>query len=119
MSTTNQATIKGDSTVLWGTAGGTTISGIIVSVRDQLTGEMVEIPDEVGFTVTVVFFNDRDECEVQLIVKTSVPDLKRGDAVTIAGIDNCLVTEREVNWEQKGARKLTVKATRWSGMPTA
>jgi len=114
----NTATIKGNSTILWGASGGTTIAGIIVSVRDQLTGEMVEIPDEVGFTTTVVFFNDKHECEVQLIVSSSVPTLARGDSVTIAGISGCLVTETEVNWEQKGARKLTVKATKWVGMTT-
>ena len=115
----NTATIKGNSTILWGAAGGTTIAGIIVSVRDQFTGEMVEIPDEVGFTTTVVFFNDKHELEVQLIVSTAVPTLKRGDLVTIAGITNCLVTETEVNWEQKNARKLTVKATNWTGLTTS
>lgn len=109
-------TIKGDSTVLWGTGDGTTIAGIIVSVRDQLTGEMVEISDENGFTVACVFFNDKHECEVELIVQTSYPTLARGDSVTIAGISGCLVIDVEKQWEQKSVRKLRVKATKFSGI---
>lgn len=114
MSTT--ALIKGDNTVLWGARGGTTISGIATSVRDQLTGEMVEIPDDIGFTVAVVFFNDKHECEVELIVQTSYPSMARGDIVTIMGNTNCLVTEVEKVWENKQARKLRVKATAFTAI---
>ena len=55
----NTATIKGDSSVLWGTRGQkqTSYSGILTRVRDQRTGEMVEIPDEDGFTVSVVLLS--------------------------------------------------------------
>jgi predicted transcriptional regulator len=114
----NAATIKGDNTVLWGTASGTTLAGIIVRVRNMLTGEMVEIADEVGFTVAVVYFNDKNECEVEMIVKTSYPTIARGDTVTIMGA-TCLAGDYEKVWEQKGVRKYTLKATRWAGFTPA
>ncbi|GEM_PF-1916232 len=113
---TTAAVIKGDNTILWGARNGTTITGIIVSVRDQITGEMVEIPDDIGFTVSVVFFNDKHECEAELIVQTSYPSIARGDMVTIMGITNVMVTEVEKMWENKQARKLRVKGTAFSAI---
>jgi len=110
----NVATIKGDNTVLWGTSGGTTLAGIIVRVRNQLTGEMVEVPDENGFTISVVYFNDKNELEVEMIVQTSYPTIARGTVVTIMGL-SCLSGDYEKVWEQKGVRKYTLKATLWSG----
>ena len=112
----NNAVIKGDTTVLWGTAGGTTITGIIVSVRDTLTGEMVEVPDNNGYSVAAVFFNDKNEGEVEIVVQTSAPTLKRGDNTTIMGVSGYLVTEVEKMWEQKNVRKYRFKATKFSGM---
>lgn len=112
----NNALIKGDTTVLWGTSGGTTVNGIIVSVRDMLTGEMVEVPDENGFTVAAIFFNDKNEGECEIIVQTAYPSLARGDSVTIMGVADYLVTEVEKVWEQKNTRKLRFKATKFSGM---
>lgn len=112
----NNAVIKGEGTVLWGTAEGSGVAGIIVSVRDTLTGEMVEVPDENGFTVAAIFFNDKNEGEVELIVKASYPALKRGDDVTIMGVSGYLCQEVERMWEQKGVRKLRVKAVKFSGM---
>ncbi len=111
----NNPTIKGDTTVLWGTGGGTEISGIIVSVRNQRTSEMVEVADNDGFTVSAIFFNQKNECEVEIIVQTAYPDLENGDDVTIMGVE-CIVLNSEKMWEQKGVRKLRVKATKWDGM---
>ena len=115
-SSSNNALIKGDTTVLWGTGGGTTVTGIIVSVRNTHTGEMVEIPDNNGFTVAAVFFNNKDEGEVEIIVQTSDPALERGDNVTILGASGYLVTEVEKMWEQKNVRKFRFKATKFSGL---
>ncbi len=117
---TTVATIKGDSSVLWGVRGkvGSTVTGILQSVRDQLTGEMVEIPDDVGFTVAVVLFNDKHECEATVLVQTAFPVFARGDVVSIAGNTAVIVTDMEKNWENKGVAKYTIKGTQWSGIPT-
>jgi len=114
----NTATIKGDTTVIWGTGGVTvtTVTGYLVSVRDGLTGEMVEVADNNGFTVAVVLFNAKDECELQLIVQTSFPSLTRGTVITVGSLTNVVVLEVEKMWEQKGVAKYTVKGTAWSGM---
>lgn len=114
----NTATIKGDNTVLWGVRGqaGSMVTGILQRVRDQLTGEMVEVPDEDGFTVAVVLFNHKNECEVEVLVKTSFPTFARGDIITIAGHSNCIVLEMEKTWEGKGVAKYSVKATAWAGI---
>lgn len=106
--------IRGDNTLLWGTSSGTTLAGIIVRVRNQLSGEMVEVPDENGFAAAAIYFNDKNECEVEMIVKSSYPTLVRGDSVTIMGITGCLVDTYEKVWEQKGVRKYNVKATKFT-----
>ena len=111
--------IKGDSTILWGTNSGTTLAGLIVSVKNQLTGEMVEVPDNNGFTVAVVYFNDKNECEVEMIIQTAAPTLARGDYVTIMGIANCQVQDITLSWEQKGVRKYNVKACKYVGIPAS
>jgi hypothetical protein len=116
----NSPTIKGDTTVIWGTGGVTvtTVTGYLTSVRDGLTGEMVEVADNNGFTVAVVLFNHKDECELQLIVQTSFPTLTRGTVITVGSLTNVVVTDVEKMWEQKGVAKYTVKGTAWSGMPS-
>jgi hypothetical protein len=110
--------IKGDNTVLWGTGSGTTLAGIIVRVRNMLTGEMEKVTDENGFTIAKIYFDDQNQCEVEMIVRTSYPTLARGDAVTIMGNATCLVDEYEKVWEQKAVRKYTLKATAYAGIPS-
>jgi hypothetical protein len=106
--------IKGDNTILWGTSAGTTMAGLIVSVKDQLTGEIVEVPDDNGFATSVVFFNDKHECEADMIIQTAAPTLARGTFVTIMGNANCMVTDITITWEQKGMID-TASAVRDSG----
>lgn len=116
----NTATIKGDTSVVWGVRGkaGDSIAGILQSVRNQLTGEMVEIADEDGFTVAKIFFNHKNELEVTVLVKTSFPVFARGDTVSIGGVTNAMVDDFEKQWENKGVAKYTLKATAYSGIPT-
>ncbi len=114
----NVPVIKGNNTVLWGT-GSAYSTAIVVSARDQLTGEMVEVSDNVGFTISAIFFNDKHECEVEIIIETAAPTLARGDQVTMCGNANCLVMEAEIMWEQKGVRKYRLKATKFNGMTLA
>src|SRR4051812_17700426 len=115
----NTATIRGDTSVLWGVRGkaGSSVAGILQSVRNQLTGEMVEIPDEDGFTISAVFFNHKNELECSVLVKTSFPVFARGDVVEIGGVTNAMVNDFEKNWENKGVAKYTLKATAFSGIP--
>ena len=104
---------------MWGTSGGTTLAGIIVSVKNQLTGEMVEVPDNNGFAAAIVYFNDKNECEVAMIIQAAAPTLTRGEFVTIMGITNCQVQDCTLEWEQKGVRKYNVKACAYVGIPAS
>jgi hypothetical protein len=117
---TNSATIKGDTSVLWGTGGltQTSYSGILTAVRDQRTGEMVEVSDVNGFTTSVVFFNHRHECEIHVVVQTAFPTWDRGSVITINGIATCIVTNFEKMWENKKVAEYSVKATAWDGIPS-
>src|SRR5688500_18778027 len=113
----NAPTIKGNNTIIWGTEGQYT--GLVVRARNRLTGEMDKVADNVGFTVSAIYFDDQRQCEVEIIVQTAAPTLARGDEVTICGVADCLVDETEQNWENKGTSKFTVQATRFLGMTLA
>lgn len=111
-------TIKGDNTVVWGT-GGVYASGIITRGSVKTTGEKFLVKDNNGFTVTAIYFDDRNEASFEMITQTSDPSLARGDYITIGGVANCIVEEVEKMWEQGGVRKFAVTAVKYSQIPSA
>lgn len=106
-------TIKGNNTVIWG-SGGVYATGIIVRGNVKTTGEKFLVKDNNGFTVTAIYFDDRNECSFEMITQTSDPTLARGDFITIGGVASCIVEETEKMWEQNGVRKFTVTAVKYS-----
>lgn len=113
-------TIKGDSTILWGADGVYTASGcgFVTKGSKQLTGEKVEIKDKNGFTVSVIYFDDKKNVSFEAIVTTAAPTLVRGDAATICGIAYCLIDEVEELWANADARKYSVRATNYASITT-
>jgi len=107
--------IKGDNTVVWG-SNGVYSTGIIVSGSKQLSGEKMEVKDNNGFVVAAIYFDDKNQCDFEMIVQTAAPDLARGDQITICGLLNCLVDETDEKWAQNDVRKFSVKATKYLGM---
>ena len=103
--------IRGDNTIQWGSNG--VYTGYVVSARDQATGEMVEIPDNVGEPVALVIFNTKFECEIEVIVQTTTVRPNRGDLVTLFGRTNTIITETEKIWAQKDTQKLRIRATKF------
>lgn len=103
-------TIKGNNTIIWGTAG-LFGSGTVLSVRKRRTSEKKKIKDNAGFTQTKVYYDQATEYEVQCLVETSVPTIEPGDQVTVQGITTCLADDVEVNWEQEGEAKWTLTVT--------
>src|SRR4051812_5203502 len=88
----NNPTVKGDSSVVWGAgsvvstavhAAGAVTLGIITDAEKGSSADKIEIMDENGFVVTVVYFNNKNECSFGMIVKTSVPSLDIGDTFTL------------------------------------
>jgi hypothetical protein len=112
---TNNPTIKGDSSLLWGANGvyAGTGSGIVQSGSDELTGEKAEVQDELGQTVAAIFFDDKHNVEFEAIIKTAAPTLARGDGATICGVAFCLIDTVTKLWENKGVQKYRIKATKY------
>jgi DNA/RNA endonuclease YhcR with UshA esterase domain len=111
-------TLKGDNTVLFGSTGGYA-TGIITSATKRSGSEKLEIKDNNGYTVTVVYFDHKKQCEFEMIVQTAAPTLTQGDAVTIGGVANCLVDDTEEMWSNTDVRKFRVRATKYEGMTLA
>jgi hypothetical protein len=110
--------IKGDSTILWGADGVYTASGcgFVTTGSKELTGEKVEIKDKNGFTVSVIFFDDKKNVSFEAVIATAAPALVRGDAATICGIAYCLIDGVEELWANNDARKYRVRATNYIGI---
>ncbi len=107
--------IRGDSTVLWGASGvfsGTGV-GFVTKGNKKLSGEKVEIKDANGFTVAVIYFDDKNNVSFEMFVKTAAPTLARGDGVTICGVAYALVDDVEELWDNNNARRLIVTATNY------
>lgn len=113
---TNNPVIRGDSSVLWGANGvyNGTGSGIVQSGSHELTGEKMEVQDELGQTVAVIFFDDKGNIEFEAIIKTAAPTIARGDGITVCGIAYALVDSITKLWENKGVQKYRVKATKYA-----
>jgi len=118
---TNNPTIVGDNSVLWGANGvfNGTGSGIVTSGSDELTGEKVEVQDELGQTVAVIYYDDKNNLEFEAIIKTSAPELARGDGLTICGHEFALVDTVTLLWGNKENQKYRVKATKYAAIAAA
>jgi len=114
-------TIKGDNTILWGAGGvyAATGAGFVTRGSKELTGEKTEIKDKDGFTVAVVYFDEKKNVQFEAIVSTAAPALARGDAATICGVANCLIDRVEELWENQDARKYRVYATNYTALVLA
>lgn len=112
------ATIKGDNTILWGAGGVYTASGcgFVTSGSKELTGEKIEIKDKDGFTVAVVWFDDKKNLVFEAIISTAAPELERGDAATICGVAYALIDTVTEIWANNDARKYRVTATNYTGI---
>jgi hypothetical protein len=107
--------IRGLNTIIWGTNG--CYTGIIVSARNMRTGDMDVIPDNIGFAAAKVYFNTRNECEIEALLTTDVTPPAIGDMITaFTSITNCLVDDIEKRYEQKGVAKYSLKLSAYDGI---
>jgi hypothetical protein len=112
----NVPVIRGDNTVLFGSEGVYTGNGIITGGNKRLNGEKLEVADETGYIVAVIYFNEKNECSFEMIVKTAAPDLERGDEIEICGVAACLVDDTELIFANKDVQKFRVNATKYAGI---
>ena len=115
----NNPVVIGNNTVIWGTSGIYSGTGIITDAEKGYSADKIEILDENGFVVTVIYFNQKNECSFNMIVKTSLPTLAIGDAITIASTTNCHVDDIRLMWKQNDVAKYAVKATKYTGLTEA
>ena len=104
--------------IVWG-SDGVYASGIITSARKHVTGDKREIKDNNGNVAVVVYFNEKNECEVTVLAQAAILIPARGTAVTIADV-SCLVDDTEENWTNEKEKSFNVKATRYvaNSLPT-
>ncbi|WP_043588982.1 hypothetical protein [Geminisphaera colitermitum] len=112
----NVPTIRGDNTVLFGADGVYSGNGIIVSGSKKGNSEKLEVGDENGFTVAVIWFNNKKQCSFEMIVKTAAPELEEGDEIELCGVAACYVDDVEEVWAQKDVRRFRVNATKYAAI---
>ena len=111
------AVIRGRAAI-WGIhteAGDTHAAGIIVDQGYNLTGDEDVVLDDEGFVIAKAYFNDQNQCDINIICEstTAMPD--RGDDIQIAGVA-CMVDSAELKWDQKGWKKFAAKATKYMNL---
>jgi len=112
--------IKGRAAI-WGikdTSGDTHESSIITRMSRKRDGETDFLFDNDGFTVTEIFFDDKDVVTIEVICETATSIPARGDDITIVSID-AIVQDAELVWEQKGWKKLSINATKFANLSVA
>ena len=102
--------------VIWGIeteAGDTHAAGLIVSQNHGIDGGVAFVKDQEGHTVGEIFFDDKDECDVDVDCETGTTLPARGDDVQIAGID-CIVQTASFKWENEKTKRFNLKATKFA-----
>ncbi len=109
------AVIKGNQLITWG-AGAAAGLGIVQSASTELGGEEVELLDEDGEVFCVIFFNDKDECEFEALMQSSVTPPERGDSINIGGVVGAFVKRVKLIWANKEAQKISIQATKYRNL---
>jgi len=105
--------IKGNNTIIWGSGDGASV-GKVQSATKKLGGDKVELLDENGEVFSVIYFNDKNECEFEAIMLSSVTPPVRGDSITIGGLAGCLVDDVELKWVNNNAQMISIRATKYA-----
>ena len=109
------ARIKGNNLITWGTGDAAGLA-VIQSASTKLGGEKVELFDEDGEVFCVIYFDDKDECEFEAIMQSSVNLPDRGDTISIGGVVAALVDEVEQRWANRDAQRLMIRATKYRNL---
>lgn len=109
------ANIKGNNLISWG-SGDAAGLGVVQSASTKLGGEKVELYDEDGDTFCVIYFDDKDECEFEAIMQSSVTLPDRGDTISIGGVVAALVDDVELRWANRDAQRVMIRATKYRNL---
>lgn len=104
----------------FGTDGvGYTGIGTIVSGGRDDTGDKLELRDRKGAVFVVIYFNDKNECTIDVIFDSTVTIPERGDALSLCGLTSVLCDRVQHKWENQRERMLTITGTKYSGLTLA
>ena len=113
-------TVAGLTVARWGTTGGASLSamGIVTSVRRRKDGEEYKLKNITGNTIAHIFYDSRDEGEVEIIAldDATLPD--RGDVIAIAGL-SLVVLNAEEMWAQEDLCKFKINAVKHASVVIA
>lgn len=98
---------------------GYTAIGTIVSGGHDHGGDKLEIKGRQGGVIAVVYFNDKDECEIEVIFDSSASLPERGDSLSLCGLANVLCDGWKKAWENEKECMLTIRATRYDNLAVA
>lgn len=107
--------IVGTGDIGFGTdSAGYTGIGVIISATRKDGGDKLEIKDRQGNVFIVVYFNAKNECEIEVLFdeETTIPE--RGDALSLCGLTNVLCDDIEHKWSAGAERKFTIRGTRYA-----
>ncbi len=106
------------TTAVWGIkteTGDTFASAKILSQKVSKSIEQEPLLNSDGETVALALYDAKTETEIEVIVESAITAPDIGDAIQIAG-ESGMVTGVDLQWEQKGWKKLSIKATRFHAM---
>lgn len=113
-------TLIGDGDIVFGTTevGYTTI-GEIQSGGQKKGGDMLELKNRYGNTFVVIFFNEADECTIEAIFDTDYTLPARGDLIDIMSLEDVIVLDWELKWEQGKEKRVSLTCKKWEHVVTA
>lgn len=105
-------TIIGDGTIGFGAnAVAFTAAGEVQSASSKNTGDKLELKNKHGNTFAVVYFNEHNQGQIDVIWNTTYTPPARGAVISAMGITQFLVDDVEKKWEQGKETKLTLSIT--------
>ena len=122
-------TITGLTKASWGTGSAGTIAalGLVYKATLRRAGEDDKVFSGSGFTIGVIFFDDSDELDVEILSLDAAALPARGGTLAIAASTDAdmtafasgIVFDAEKAWEYKGWKMITVKATKFANLTIA
>lgn len=105
-------TIVGDGDIGFGAEDvNFTAAGEVQSASTKNTGQKLELKNKHGNTFCVVYFDENNQGQIEVIWDQTYTIPERGDTIDAMGITDFLVDEVEKKWEQGKEAKLVITIT--------
>ncbi len=113
----NNYLVIGSGNPEFGTDGvGYTAIGVITGAERDDSGDKLELKDRQGNVIAVIYYNDKNECSIDVIFDADATLPVRGDAINVCGLTGVLVDSLTHKWENEKNRMLSIKGTRYANL---